>query len=440
MQLIKTLFANGFTLKEQGKELRPDIHQLIDVSDEYNEVMQVLDKTVFDALKNLYPENRLIREIEQEYNQEQEKINNDGFNTVIEDTPVERPAPVEAIEQKTSKFSGINDMLGFEIDEFMENDLAKNARRQATMNREAEDEPQLTMLSFGGGQDSWAFLYELINDPVIRKKYAPHDLVVAMSDTGNEFPYTYKYVLQAIALCDQHGIHFQFITNDQGYHTPGWMNLKDNMRRNKTILGAAMGVKACTPSLKIQVVDKYMYAYMCELYGFEPKINKQSWQQYKEKFGTKARVIIGFAKDEESRMLKSTKAHENLPKWKREHIQYVYPLVEEGWNRAAAQQIIRKYRGDDIPPPSNCMICFYQSEQELVFLERHYPEEFYDWVELEKAKLEKHEGLVTKNYGVYGNITLTQKLAQAKEKYGHWTDEQLWEYKMSHGHCVKSTY
>lgn len=420
MQLIKTLFQNGFTLKEQGKELRPDIHQLIDAGDEYNEIMQVLDKTVFDALKNLYSGNRLISEIEQEYQREQEQINNDGFNTVIDETPVELPAPVEAVEQVPGKF-----------DELI---------RQTTINREAEPEPQLTILSFGGGQDSWAFLYELINDPVIRKKYAPHDFVVAMSDTGNEFPYTYKYMLQAIALCDQNGIHFQFITNDQGYHTPGWMNLKDNLRRNKTILGAAMGVKSCTPSLKIQVVDKYFYAYMCKLYGFEPKINKQSWKQYKERFGTKARVIIGFAKDEESRLSKSEKAHEKLPKWKREHIQYVYPLIEEGWNRAAAQQIIRRYRGDDIPPPSNCMICFYQSEQELVFLERHYPEEFYDWVELERAKLEKHAGLVTKNYGVYGNITLTEKLAQAKEKYGHWTDEQLWEYKMSHGHCVKSTY
>jgi hypothetical protein len=45
-----------------------------------------------------------------------------------------------------------------------------------------------------------------------------------------------------------------------------------------------------------------------------------------------------------------------------------------------------------------------------------------------------------KNYGVYGTITLTEKLDQAKKKYGHWSDEQLWDYKMSHGHCVKSSY
>jgi hypothetical protein len=421
MQLIKTLFANGFTLNDQGKDLRPEVHKLLDAGNDYNEALELLDEAVFYALYAIYPNNRLINELEQQYREEQAQINNDGFNTDVDDTPVVLPDQVEAIEQQPGKFV--------------------NLIRQATIDREQEPDPQLTLLSFGGGQDSWALLYKFIYDPDFRKKYAPKDLIVAMSDTGNEFPYTYLYVKLAKDLCDQHGIHFQFITNDQGYHTPGWMNLKDNMRRNKTILGAAMGVKACTPSLKIQVVDKYMYAYMCKLYGFEPRINKASWKDYKQKFGTRARVIIGFAKDEEARMAKSNKAHESLPKWKREHIQYVYPLLEEGWNRAAAQDIIRQYRGDDIPPPSNCMICFYQSDQEIVYLERHYPEEFYDWVELEKAKLEKHAALeVKKNYGVYGSITLLEKLAKAKEKYGHWTDEQLWEYKMSHGHCVKSTY
>lgn len=356
-----------------------------------------------------------------------------------------------------------NELLGFNIEEFLptekqskideeimllnspdtkegvkQREMQKIAR-QATIDRENEPEPQLTLLSFGGGQDSWAFLYAVINNPEFRKKYAPKDFVVAMSDTGNEFPYTYKYVLQAIALCEKHGIHFQFITPDQGYHTPGWMNLKDNLRRNKTILGASMGVKACTMSLKISVVDKYMHAYMCELYGFGPHVNKTGWKLYKEKFNTKARVIIGFAKDEEARLLKSNKSHIFLPKWKREHIQYVYPLIEEGWNRELAQKEIGKYR-KDIPPPSNCMICFYQSDQELLWLWRNYPEEFYDWVELEKAKLEKHQDMGKKNYGVYGTITLTEKLDQAKKKYGHWSDEQLWDYKMSHGHCVKSSY
>jgi len=313
-------------------------------------------------------------------------------------------------------------------------EVALRARAQ----REAESEPRLTMFSFGGGQDSFAMLYKFIYDPEFRKRYAPNDLIIAMSDTGNEFPLTYKAVKDAEKLCKEHNIHFQFITPDMGYHTAGWQSLKANLRRNRIILGAAMGNKSCTISLKVNVVDKYMHTQMCKLYGFGEKNAKSGWVHYREKFGVKARVIIGFAKEEEIRVIKSGKMHESLPKWKRENIQYVYPMIEEGWDRAAAQKIILEYR--DLMPPSNCMICFYQSDQELLWLERNYPAEFADWVELEKAKLNRYEGQVPKNYGVYGAITLEEKLKRAKVKYGHMTDEELWQYKLSHGHCVKSAY
>lgn len=309
-------------------------------------------------------------------------------------------------------------------------------------------DPQLTFFSFGGGQDSWCILYKMIYDPDFRKKYAPNDLVIGMSDTGNEFPYTYKYLKEAIALATSFGIHFQFITPDQGFHTEGWPNLKYNLKKNDNILSAQMQRQPCTINLKINVVDKYMHHYMCQKYFPEipmPK-NKNGWKLYRDKFKTKARVIIGFATDEEKRVEKSHRMHlaKNkegkpvLPKWKTENIQYVYPMVEEGWNRAAAQDIILQYR-KDLPPPSNCMICFYQSDQELLWLERNYSLEFYEWVELERRKLEKFNHL-EKNYGVYGAVTLLQRLDMAKAKFGHLTDEQLWEYKMSHGHCVKSAY
>ena len=304
--------------------------------------------------------------------------------------------------------------------------------------RESEPDPQFTVLSFGGGQDSFAILYSLVYDYDFKKKYAPNDFIVVMSDTGNEFPYTYQAVKEAEKFCNEHDIHFKFVTPDMGYHTDGWQSLKANMKRNKVIFGAAMARKSCTSSLKIDVVDKYAYDYMCNLYGFEEAKSKKSWYAYKYKFNTKARVLIGFAKDEESRAKKSIKGHKFLPKWKKTNIQYVYPLIEEGWNRQSAQNIIKLYR--ELIPPSNCMICFYQSDQELIWLEKNHPEEFNEWVIMEKAKLDRFEGKVDKNYGVYGAITLPEKLAKAKAKYGHMTDEELWEYKMSHGHCVKSAY
>jgi len=353
--------------------------------------------------------------------------------------------------------------------------------------RESEPDPQLTMLSFGGGQDSFAILYSLIYNKEFRKKYAPNDFFVVMSDTGNEHPHTYQAVREAEEVCKKHNIHFRLITPDMGYHTSSWPDLKTNLKKNSSILAASMLSKPCTGNLKINVVDKYMYHYMCELYGFPELDKKKSWPLYRDKFNTKARVLIGFAKNEESRAKNSVANHRFLPSWKLKTMQYVYPLIEEGIDRDAAQAIISKYheyntyggRQKNVMPPSNCMLCFYQSDQELLWLEHHYPEELNEWIEMEKAKfkqtLEDIPGVraqleietegdyiywdyiyiiklikrimgMEKNYGVYGTMSLPQKIEKARQLYGPngtkkpMTIEELNEYKMSHGHCVKSSF
>lgn len=333
---------------------------------------------------------------------------------------------------------------------------AENVAEQIRSQRLSEPEPQLTLLSFGGGQDSWAILYKMITDSKFRKDYAPNDLVVVMSDTGNEHPYTYKANLEAKKLCEKNNIPFYFLKAGDKYHTAGWTDLKSNMRRNRTIL-AAWGVKSCTASLKIAPIDKFMYEYMSNLYGYTYQWGKpigKNWQMYESQMRSKARVIIGFAKNEETRVLNTLKMTRFLPKWKQKYVQFCYPLIEQGWDRAAAQKIIKENHPYLIPP-SNCMICFFQSNEEIVWLERNYPDEFAEWVELENSKLTAEKWLSSKkNMGVYGNITLTQKLEQAKnsineswldgalahKKIGEWTDDELWEYKLSHGHCVKSVY
>ena len=404
------------------------LHLIAEATEE-SETLKQMDLLLFKELLLEYPENKIIAEIAGKLIAEDAKEVNEGFNTVTEELRSHGIVRAEEGGQLAMFEKVTQPKVKLTPDE-----VAVFLRKE----RESEQEPQLTMFSFGGGQDSWCMLLKFIHDPEFRKRYAPHDLVICMSDTGNEFPWTYKAVKEAEKLCKEQGIAFKFLTPDMGYHTPGWQTLKANLKRNKVILGAAMGNKACTLSLKIGPVDKYMHEFMCNLYGFKDKREKTGWDLYHQKFGVKARVIIGFAKDEEVRAIKSDKLHESLPKWKQKYIQYAYPMLEEGWNRAAAQEIITKYR--ELMPPSNCMICFYQSDQELVWLERNHPEEFYEWVEMEKAKLDRYAGKVPKNYGVYGTITLLQKLAKAKEKYGHMTDAELWEYKMSHGHCVKSAY
>tara|TARA_R110000764_G_scaffold542_8_gene2093 strand:- start:4493 stop:6352 length:1860 start_codon:yes stop_codon:yes gene_type:complete len=325
----------------------------------------------------------------------------------------------------------------------------ENVAYQIRLDREKEAEPKLTMLSFGGGQDSYCILYKMIKDKEFRKRYAPNDFFVCMSDTGNEFPYTYKAVKEAKKLCEENGIHFKFLKPDDGYHTPAWPNLTFNLKKNDTILSASMGVKACTANLKISPVDKYMYEYMCDLYGYPKTYGKADLKLYEKEFKTKVRVIIGFAKDEEMRVIKTIQNMNKLAKWKQKHVQFCFPLIEEGITRQLAQDIIGKYH-EYIVPPSNCMLCFYQGDQELIWLERNHPEQITEWIKLEKAKVDKSRNAGVpdnKNKGVFGALLLPAKLEAAKNKIdkqgvklGDYTDEQLWEYKMSHGHCVKSNF
>jgi len=490
MEYIKSLLAQGYELGELPKDLKEAVELIFSAPNRTSRI-EALDYTTLCAIREIRPTDPRIENLFNISDLVASTQENNGFNTNIEFKPevnlISNPVTQEPIESKFDKggIAGLKAMLPFVSKEEMEIIKAEITRLESisvdkdipsTMvgntsqfevftevmqvdltpqnvadhlksERQKNPEPQLTLLSFGGGQDSWAMLYKLIFDPKFKKKYAPKDLVVVMSDTGNEHPYTYKGVKEAEALCKKHNIPFKFLKNDMGYHTEGWMSLKANLIRNKVILSATMGSKPCTSALKINPLDKYLREFMCDKYGFENLSAPTSWKSYEDKFGTKVRVLIGFAKDEEMRAIKSIKVLHTLPKYKQRHFQYVFPLIEEGWNRQSAQDIITQYHPYLIPP-SNCMICFYQSDQELIWLERNHPEEFYEWVEMEKAKLDRFANDPNvKNNGVYGAVNLLQKLEMAKDKkdgngvrLGDYTDEQLWEYKMSHGHCVKSSF
>ncbi|MEE8165740.1 MAG: hypothetical protein V3T64_09240, partial [Myxococcota bacterium] len=89
--------------------------------------------------------------------------------------------------------------------------------------------------------------------------------------------------------------------------------------------------------------------------------------------------------------------------------------------------------------PSNCMICPFLSEPELLLLQRTQPVEFADWVGFEKAKLAKWEAKgqpAKKNFGVYGLVSLEDKLAKAELKFGHLSIAELREWRFNHSSCA----
>jgi hypothetical protein len=83
------------------------------------------------------------------------------------------------------------------------------------------------------------------------------------------------------------------------------------------------------------------------------------------------------------------------------------------------------------------------SEQELVWLYRNIPRDFWYWAKLERKKRNRFRALglqEDKNQGPFGKLTIIQKTKKALKKYGHLTNAELEDYKFSHGHCTKSKF
>lgn len=285
----------------------------------------------------------------------------------------------------------------------------------------------------GGGQDSVAILYMAAWRPGFREKYVGNDdFLTVMSDTGNEHQETYDYVRTHVAdVCQVAKAEWHFLTPDLGFHATNWESLQGYFTHYRAIASKAYP-KSCTDKLKLVPIYRFLEQYVGKKYGF--KIGrKRALYEYRERFG-KIRVMIGITAEEAGRRIGDRSGE---PKWSQECIDKIYPLVDLGMTRANCQEVIRSF-GRPVPLPSNCMMCPFVSPVELLWLWTFRRDEYEKWVAFEADKLERCKDLGDKNYGVNGLKTLPQVLEEAKVKYAGWTEAQLWEYKMSHGHGVCS--
>lgn len=295
-----------------------------------------------------------------------------------------------------------------------------------------ENEP-LTVLSFGGGQDSTALLYKYAFDAAWRAKYAPGRFLVIMADTRDEHPETNAHVAKIKLFCIEHKIEFVHITPSMGFHGGKWQGYREFLRATSTC-GSKVFRKTCTDNLKLKPIYRFLESWLQKNYGTRCS-RKQGFYDFAAKHG-KISIILGIAKGEEGRV------GAPLEKWAKDTTQRAYPLIDEGLDRQGCQDYITSV-GQVVPPPSNCMLCPFMSDIELLWLSKFYPADYAEWVQIEANKIArfKAEGLPDeKNYGVWRGKTLPEVLAKAQVKYAHMTDAQLHEYKMSHGHCVKSKY
>ena len=302
----------------------------------------------------------------------------------------------------------------------------------------------LTVLWVGGGQDSTDLLYQHVYNKAFNEQYvADSQFVAIMSDTGNEYPDTYAHVQKLQGFCERNDVEFYHITPNMGYHGNTWHSLQAQYERNDNIMSVGFP-KSCTDNLKIKVCYNFLGDYLRSQYEMDGK-GKRVFYQYAEQFG-KLRSLIGFAKGEESRCSQPAQldlfpemVKDARPVWMRKSIEHQYPLIAQRKDRAACQEYIR-FVGHDVPMPSNCMMCPFQNDAELVYLERFHPIMWQYWVQREQAKIDKNaeKQAGSRNLGVKGEKLLPEALVQAKLRYGHYSDAELRHYKMSHGHCVKS--
>src|SRR5258708_4079271 len=292
----------------------------------------------------------------------------------------------------------------------------------------------ITILSFGAGQDSTAILYRIVLDPEFRKAYVKGKLIVIMSDTGDEHDYTYRHVAYITKFCKRHNIEFYFLRNADGYHPKGCKGLIPWLKKTKSIMSKSYS-KSCTDNLKIQPIYNFLEGYIGKQIYLRNtpfvESKKVFIKSYAKQHG-KIRVLIGISAEEEGRI-----GNEFSQPWMRKSLTRVYPLVETGMTRQACHNWI-KTTGLSLPPPSNCMRCPFMNEIELVWLYRVHPRAFYEWVDMEKAKIRKSRSLGIsddRNLGVNGKIMLVPSLQKALKKHAHLSKKQLWEYKISHGNC-----
>jgi len=195
-----------------------------------------------------------------------------------------------------------------------------------------------TVLSFGSGVNSTAII-----SLAILKEIPMPDYIV-FSDTGAEWPHTYKY-LNYLKNEGIRIIHLEKGTKDMTLIE--WCQMKNFIpsRMNRW----------CTDYWKRTPVRRFVRS-----------------------LGGEHQIMIGIDAGEAHRAL-NNKFKANI-----------YPLIDMGINRNECYKIIKK-SGLGIPKKSGCFICPYQRKRQWIELKKYHPDLWKVAVDLEKNSISKHE-------------------------------------------------
>ena len=200
-----------------------------------------------------------------------------------------------------------------------------------------------TILSYGAGVNSTAII------ALALLKEIPMPDYIVFSDTGAEWPHTYKYM----DYLESKGIRIAYMTGG----TKG-MTLIERCEKDN-VIPSRMN-RWCTDYWKIQPLRK-----------FAKGIN--------EAF----EMILGIDAGEAHR------ARRTRYKGRK------FPLIELGIDRNECKRAIKR-AGLGVPQKSGCFICPYQTKRQWIDLKKYYPDLWKTAVELEKNSIFKYENFTFK--------------------------------------------
>jgi hypothetical protein len=230
--------------------------------------------------------------------------------------------------------------------------------------------PKVSVLSYGGGLDSWAMLLTAV------ELGQPPDVCV-MADVGypgdlGEWGSTVRHVNEVVRpFCARHGIEFVMLDGDTYPIRKGkrdearslwawlWGRFNTSHQRGIQIPMSRARFRLCTTIAKAERIDLWLA----------------------DRFpGAAVEMWIGFEANERDRAERGD-ANQGKSRQRRNR----YPLIELEMCRCRCEQFVRE-SGYAVPRKSACTYCPYGTKADYRTLQRECPDQFAAIVALEAAK------------------------------------------------------